>query len=97
MAAGQASTGAATKVTQAQAGAGGAAMGAKPARKRAKAGDMDLAAVQAKARGPGGAAKLSVPEMQCLLRALKLPVGGKKADLLARLEPHVAAAVGGAV
>ena len=91
----QASTVPASKVTQAQAGAGGAAMGAKPARKRAKAGDMP--AVQAKARGPGGAAKLSVPEMQCLLRALKLPVGGKKADLLARLEPHMAAAVGATV
>lgn len=97
MAASQAGTVAVSKGTQAQAGAGDAATGAKPARKRAKAGDMDLAAVQAKARGPGGAAKLSVPELQCLLRALKLPVSGKKADLLARLEPHVAAAVGTAV
>ena len=74
-----------------------AAMGAKPARKRAKAIDMDLAAVQVKARRLGGAAKLSVPEMQCLLRALKLPVSGKKADLLARLQPHMAAAGGSAV
>ena len=82
---------------QAQTGAGSAATGAKSARKRAKAGDMDLAAVQAKARGPGGAAKLSVPEMQCLLRALKLPVSGKKADLLARLEAHMAAAGGTAL
>lgn len=29
--------------------------------------------------------ELSIPEMQCWLRARKLPVGGKKADLEARL------------
>ena len=90
----EASTVAVAKAAQAQTGATGAVTGAKPARKRAKAVDMDLTAVQAKARGAGGAAKLSVPEMQCLLRALKLPVSGKKAELLVRLEPHMAAAGG---
>ncbi len=29
--------------------------------------------------------KLSIPEMKCFLKAKKLPVSGKKADLLARL------------
>lgn len=67
-------------------------LAAKAPRKRTKAADMDLAAVEAKAHGPGGLAKLSVPELQCLLKARKLPVGGKKADLVARVELHLAAA-----
>lgn len=67
-------------------------LAAKAPRKRTKAADMVLAAVEAKAHGPGGAAKLSMPELQCLLKARKLPVGGKKADLVARVELHLAAA-----
>ena len=67
-------------------------LAAKAPRKRTKAADMVLAAVEAKAHGSGGLAKLTVPELQCLLKARQLPMGGKKADLVARVELHLAAA-----
>ncbi|KAG1668319.1 hypothetical protein FOA52_011216 [Chlamydomonas sp. UWO 241] len=68
----------------------------QPPRKRAKAGDMDVAAVAAKvlaAHRTGSLKSLSIPEMQCYLRTLpgKQPTGGKKADLEARLSALLAA------
>ncbi len=75
-------------------GAAAAAPAAHPQRKRAKAADMDQAAVEAKAASAGGLAKLNVPELQCLLKARALPVGGKKADLVARLAPRMAGCTG---
>lgn len=50
-------------------------------RKRIKAGDTDLVAMEAKARGGGGLAKLSMSGMRCLLQACMQPVGGKWAGL----------------
>jgi hypothetical protein len=42
--------------------------------------------VQVNARaGSGKLQELSIPEMQCWLRSRKLPVGGKKGDLEARI------------
>ena len=49
-------------------------------RKRTKAGDMDLVAMAAKARGGGGLAELSMSGMRCLLQACMQPLGGKWAD-----------------
>ena len=67
--------------------AGGAT---KPAaRKRVKADELDAAVVGAKIaqkQKEGKLAELTVPEMKCFLKGRKLPVGGKKADLIARLE-----------
>jgi hypothetical protein len=59
-----------------------------PPRKRTKAGDLDAAHVEAKVRAQhaaGALDKLSIPEMKVFLKARKLPLGGKKADLVARL------------
>ena len=59
------------------------------ARKRTQISDVDPAAVEikvadCKARGKLGS--LTVPELKTWLKAHKLPVGGKKADLVARLQ-----------
>lgn len=62
----------------------------KAPRQRKKAEDIDLAEVEKKIREKHAANKLSdlsIPEMKCFLKANKLAVGGKKADLIARLEP----------
>ena len=59
-----------------------------PQCKRTKAGDLDATAVEAKVMAQHVARaldKLSMPEMKCALKVRKLPVGGKKADLIARL------------
>lgn len=84
-------TGALLGVREIGAGGGGvpepAAVKA-PARARVKAGDLDPVAVDAKVRekfGAGRAEDLTVPEMKCFLKSLKLGVGGKKADLIARI------------
>lgn len=61
------------------------AAAAAPARKRVKATDLDLESVKIKA-GVQGVEALSIPELQCYLRAHKLPVGGKKVDLQQRLQ-----------
>ena len=37
-------------------------------------------------------ASLTVPEMKCVLKGLKQPVGGKKAELEARLQQALAGA-----
>lgn len=62
-----------------------AATVASAARKRVKAIDVDLEGVKAK-HGTQGLESLSVPELQCYLRAHKLAVGGKKVDLQLRLQ-----------
>lgn len=70
-----------------------AAAGKPPPRKRTKAGDLDAAAVEAKVlaqHAAGALDKLSMPEMKCALKARKLPVSGKKADLVARLAETLA-------
>lgn len=63
---------------------------AKAPRQRKKADDIDLAEVEKKIQEKFGAGRLqdlSVPELKCFLKARKLPVGGKKSDLVARIEP----------
>ena len=63
---------------------------AKAPRQRKKADDIDLAEVEKKIQeklGAGRLQDLSVPELKCFLKARKLPVGGKKSDLVARIEP----------
>ena len=75
----------------AQAAAGTAGAPAKPKaapRARQKASDLDAAQVEAKVRqmcAQGLQEKLSIPEIKCFLKARKVAVGGKKADLLSRL------------
>lgn len=68
--------------------AGAAAVAAKAPRNRTKAGDLDVAAVETKVMAKHAEQqleKLSIPEIKCFLKAKKLPVGGKKGDLLDRL------------
>lgn len=63
------------------------------ARKRTKADDLDAAAVEAKVRqmhSQGQLTKLTIPEMKCFLKAKKLSVGGKKAELMARVSECLA-------
>ena len=51
--------------------------------------DVDAAAVEVKVtslRAEGKLMNLTVPELKTWLKARKLAVGGKKADLLSRLE-----------
>lgn len=59
-----------------------------PPRKRTKAEDLDSAQVEAKVRDKhtaGQLEKLSIPELKCFLKARKQALGGKKADLVARV------------
>ena len=63
---------------------------AKAPRQRKKADDIDLAVVEKKViekHATGSLTDLSIPEIKCFLKARKVPVGGKKADLISRLEP----------
>jgi hypothetical protein len=63
---------------------------AKAPRQRKKADDIDLAEVGRKIQekfAAGKLADLSIPELKRFLKARKLPVGGKKSDLVARVEP----------
>lgn len=58
-------------------------------RKRTQLADVDAAAVELKVaslRAEGKSSSLTVPELKTWLKARKLPVSGKKADLVARLE-----------
>ena len=58
-------------------------------RKRTQMADVDAAAVEVKVtslRAEGKLSSLTVPELKTWLKARKLAVGGKKADLLSRLE-----------
>lgn len=67
-----------------------AAAAPKAPRQRKKAEDIDLAEVEKKFQEKQAAGRLqdvSIPELKCFLKARKLPVGGKKSDLLARVEP----------
>ena len=62
----------------------------KAPRQRKKAEDVDLAEVEKKIHEKQAAGRLqdvSIPELKCFLKARKLPVGGKKSDLLTRVEP----------
>ena len=65
---------------------------AGPAKHRAarpKAPELDVSQVQAKVMelfAEGQQQKLTLPEIKCFLRARKVPVGGKKADLLVRVK-----------
>lgn len=63
--------------------------GPPPKKPRVKAGDISLPEVQVKAQqllAGGQLGSLTLPEMKCLLKAKGQPVGGKKADILARLQ-----------
>ena len=67
-----------------------AAAAPKAPRQRKKAEDIDLAEVEKMLHEKQAAGRLqdvSIPELKCFLKARKLPVGGKKSDLLARVEP----------
>ena len=60
---------------------------------RAKAFNMDVDAVQQKvmaAAAAGTLAKLNIPELKCYLKDAKLPVKGKKEDLIAKVQQHLA-------
>ena len=64
-----------------------------PAKPRAKAADIDLAQTEAKLKEKQAAGKLgelSIPQLKVLLKARKLLLGGKKADLITRLQAHLA-------
>ncbi len=66
---------------------------AKAPRQRKKADDMDLAEVEKKVQEKFAAGRLqdlSIAELKCFLKAHKLPVGGKKSDLVSRVEPLLA-------
>ena len=73
-----------------------AAVSAAPVRaprQRKKADDIDLGEVEKKIQQKFAAARLqdlSIPELKCFLKARKLPVGGRKSDLIARVEPLLA-------
>ena len=59
-----------------------------PARQRTKAADLDATAVHAKVvqkHADGKLAELTVPEAKCWLKGRKLPLKGKKGDLVARI------------
>ena len=61
----------------------------KAPRQRKKAEDIDLTITEKKIRdkhAAGSLTDLSIPEMKCFLKAHKVPVGGKKAELIAKLE-----------
>lgn len=67
----------------------------KAPRQRKKADDIDLAAVEKKVlekHAAGSLNDLSIPELKCFLKARKATVGGKKADLIARLQPLLSTA-----
>ncbi|KAK9810010.1 hypothetical protein WJX72_003309 [[Myrmecia] bisecta] len=69
--------------------------GQPPARKRTKVDDLEASAVEAKVvekQAAGKLADLSIPELKCWLKARKLPLGGKKADLVQRVTGHLAPA-----
>jgi hypothetical protein len=64
----------------------------KPIRNRTRAGDLDPAEVEAKILqkyAENLLEKLSIPEIKIFLKAKKLPLGGKKADLVARLGEYL--------
>lgn len=64
-----------------------------PAKPRAKAADIDLAQTEVKLKEKQAACKLgelSIPQLKVLLKARKLLLGGKKADLITRLQGHLA-------
>ncbi len=68
---------------------GGQQLGSAAPRKRTQITDIDAVAVESKVascKTAGTLASLTVPELKTWLKAHKLPVGGKKADLVARLE-----------
>lgn len=70
---------------------GGAQMdvGKAAPKKRTRLGDLSLAEVRSKAEQLSAGknlGSLTLPEIKCLLKASGRPVGGKKADLLARLQ-----------
>jgi len=74
--------------TPGAAAAPGSEAAKKPAAKRVKASDLDagvVAAAIAAARAAGTLEKLSVAELKAFCKANKLQVGGKKADLVARV------------
>ena len=75
---------------------GGDSAAAKaPPRKRTKAQDLDTAQVEVQVRerhAAGQLDKLSIPELKCFLKAHKQAVGGKKADLVARVAELLARA-----
>ncbi len=65
-----------------------AAAAKPPARQRTKATDLDVAAVHAKVvqkHAEGKLSDLTVPEAKCWLKGRKLPLKGKKEDLVARI------------
>jgi hypothetical protein len=67
-----------------------AAAGAAPKAPKAPAAEVDVAALDV----PGLAAKnklasLTIPQLKAYCRSIKLPVGGKKSDLEARIKTHL--------
>ena len=89
----QGAAGAAT--AQHPAPGGDSAAAKAPPRKRTKADDLDTAQVEVKVRerhAAGQLDKLSIPELKCFLKARKQAVGGKKADLVARVAELLARA-----
>ena len=64
-----------------------------PAKPRAKAAEIDLAQTELKLKekqATGKLGELSIPQLKVLLKARRLPLGGKKADLVTRLQGHLA-------
>ena len=64
-----------------------------PAKPRAKAADIDLAQTELQLKEKQAAGKLgelSIPQLKVLLKARRLPLSGKKADLITRLQAHLA-------
>lgn len=60
----------------------------QPAKPRAKASDVDIAAAVSKvqaAHAGGGLGKVTIPELKAFLRSVKQPVGGKKGELEERV------------
>ncbi len=55
-------------------------------------GDLDISCITAKVHErhrEGRLKELTVPEIKCYLKAHKIPVGGKKEELMARLAFHL--------
>jgi hypothetical protein len=63
---------------------------AAPAKPRAKAADVDIAALDVGAlHAAGSLSKLTIPQLKAVLKSHKLPVSGKKGELEQRLREHL--------
>lgn len=83
--------------TQPEAAAKPEAAGKPAAKQRVKASDLNAAGVDVKVAEKAAAGRLgelTVPEAKCWLKERKLPLKGKKEDLIARIREHMGSNAG---